>query len=271
VIAPRPFLHWAGGKHGLMDQLRPLRPAYFRRYHERFLGSGAMFWDIAASGFTGPAFLSDANPDLILTYKVVRDEVEGLIGALDRLINIGVDEETYYSVRREFNERSGPNLWQAARFIYLNKVGYKGLFRVNLSGMNNTPYGWIKSPSVYEHEVLRSCSYALQGATIACEDWSGVIEDAEHEDFFYADPPYDGDNFTSYTADRFNRLRQESLANGFRYLVGGGVRCMMSNSDTQGVRLMYGQHQIDTVTRSGGMKGKGRAPVQELVIRGGYS
>lgn len=83
------------------------------------------------------AYLSDLNTELIDTYKVVRDNVEELINQLGNFKN---NEDYYYLVRDKKVART--KIEEAARFIYLNQTSFNGLYRVNLQGKYNVPYGY---------------------------------------------------------------------------------------------------------------------------------
>lgn len=121
VLAARPFLKWAGGKTYLLSILRRCIPARFKRYFEPFLGGGALFFDLCPA----EAVISDSNPELIQCYETVRDSPEELIGELSKL---KVSESEFYRIRALRPERL-PEVARAARFIYLNKNGFKGLYR----------------------------------------------------------------------------------------------------------------------------------------------
>src|SRR5262245_27228026 len=142
--APAPFIKWAGGKGQLLGQLEALLPtnARRRRYHEPFLGGGALYFHLQPR----IAELADTNADLIATYKVVRNDAEALLRALAPL-DRGHSDERYYRMRARWNEDANLSRTErAALFIYLNKTGYNGLWRVNSSGKHNVPVGRYLRP-----------------------------------------------------------------------------------------------------------------------------
>src|ERR687883_437192 len=104
----RPLLKWAGGKRQLLPTLRGFYPVAFKRYIEPFFGSGAVFFDLHASGrLEGKqAWLVDDNADLIGCYHMLVSHTNDVIAALQRLAN-GHDargSDFYYEVRdRRFN------------------------------------------------------------------------------------------------------------------------------------------------------------------------
>jgi DNA adenine methylase len=274
----RPPFRWTGNKHDLLDQLRPLRPRSFDRYFEPFLGAGAMFWDIARA-FDGPCFLSDANTDLVLTYRVIRDDVDGLIDALSRLAAAPATQENYLDRRAAYNARNLVEVDRAAHFIFLMQTCFNGVYRVSRNGYN---VGWNKRPthsSVLNADLLRACSAVLRRGNVHIDvaDWRRVVDATQPGDFVYLDSPYvpvsETANFTGYTADGFAERDHRDLAAALRMLARYGVQCMLSNSDTPLVRDLYAGFEIRTVYRGGRMncKGDGRGRVPELVICGGYT
>ena len=128
----RPFLRWAGGKKWLVKRIKnALDITAFTSYHEPFVGGGAMLFYFQPS----KAYISDANDQLMLTYEVVRDNIQEVI---DLISSFGKGEEAYYTVRAIKTEEP---VVQAARFIYLNQMSYNGIYRVNSKGEYNVPWG----------------------------------------------------------------------------------------------------------------------------------
>jgi len=221
-----PFLKWAGGKRQLLPTLRLHYPPTFTRYVEPFLGSGAVFFDLYASGrLAGKRVeLYDANPDLVGCYLAVRDRTEAVIAALEELA--GQHDERgsacYYDVRdSRFNpaRRTGqpytPEL--AAMFIYLNRTGFNGLFRLNRSGLFNVPAGRYENPRICDAEHLRAVAGALNGPGVTLEQrpFDYALARAKRGDFVYCDPPYaplsKTASFAHYTAGGFTPDDQARL------------------------------------------------------------
>src|SRR5258708_30646068 len=155
---PRPFLKWAGGKRQLLPHLRQFVPPSFAGYFEPFLGSAALFFDLHARGIIGSrrVVLGDTNADLIGTYAAVASQGEAVIRALKKLAAGHAIEEAkhYYEIRdARFNPQrrkldirraQGPITYPptlAAMFMYLNRTGFNGLYRLNASGDFNVPAG----------------------------------------------------------------------------------------------------------------------------------
>lgn len=254
-----PVLKWAGGKRQLLPQLRRFFPARVERYHEPFFGSGAVFFDLCASGRLDPgaAWVSDDNADLIGTYLRLRDETGDLIDQLARLAR-GYERggaAHYYRVRDEqFNP--GRKLWlrdggDAARYpvalaamlLYLNRTGYNGLFRLNASGEFNVPAGRYESPRILNVERIHAAAHVLSRATITRARFSEAFEQVRDRDVVYLDPPYAPlsrtANFRSYTAAGFTADDQRALRDEVARLASRGVCVMLSNSTAPEIVALY--------------------------------
>jgi DNA adenine methylase len=274
----RPCWRWLGNKHDLLDQLRPLRPRSFRAYHEPFLGAGAMFWDVART-FNGPCYLSDANADLVLTYRVIRDEVDRLIALLGYLAARPATAEAYYDVRGAYNKHGDAQaVERAAWFIYLMQTCFNGLHRTGPRGFN-AAWGKRGHDTVLDAELLRACSNVLNRGNVHINvgDWQCALDSVQSGDYVFFDSPYVPASatakFTKYADKDFTERDQRDLAAAFRGLVRHRAQAMASNSDTPLVRDLYAGLDIAEVTRGGRMNCRGdrRGRVTELVIRGGYS
>ncbi|MFO7775230.1 MAG: DNA adenine methylase [Candidatus Hydrogenedentota bacterium] len=270
---PYPFLKWAGGKGRLLPELveRVDRAGDFGRYHEPFLGGGALFFELYRSGRlpAGGARLSDANPNLMAVYEGVRDEVEGVIRRL-RMHSKLHSKEHYYAVREGVPEDLRG---RAARIIYLNRTCYNGLYRENKGGKFNTPMGDYKNPVILDADNLREAAKALQQAEIATASFEQVLDHAAPGDFVYFDPPYvplsDSAKFTSYAKNGFGEKEQRLLAQTMSELDQKGVKVLLSNSMTPLITELYQRFTVDTVhaPRLVNSKGGGRGKVEEALVR----
>lgn len=273
----RPFLKWAGGKAKLAPAILAAAPPGLSRYVEPFAGAAAVFFAFAEARPGLSSLLNDANHELIETFTVLRDQPGSLSSALALL------SSAYYArdpvARRDFyyEARSNPGatpLERAARFIFLNKTCYNGLFRVNSSGGFNVPHGRYKNPRILDENLLLACSRALQHAELRSEDFAETCTSARPGDFVYLDPPYHPltatANFTGYTRADFGRADQLRLRDAFESLTARGVAAMLSNSDHEYVRGLYGGlgYRVRTVTMSRAINSRGsaRSPIPELLI-----
>lgn len=267
----KPFIKWVGGKRQLLPELQKRLPKTFNNYFEPFIGGGALLFHLKPQN----AFINDYNHELTNLYEVVRDSVEDLIKDLKKHKN---DSEYYYDVRawdrnkRSYSKRS--HIKKASRFIFLNRTGFNGLYRVNKNGEHNVPFGKYKNPNYCDAENLIACSEYLQSVKIFNEDFEKVIkENIQKGDFVYFDPPYVPVNktssFTSYTDQGFDRDMQIRLRDLCLYIDSIGGKFMLSNSYTSFVKDLYKDFKIEKIKakRVVNSKGSGRGDVFEVVVR----
>jgi len=271
----QPFLKWAGGKSWLLRQYAELFPESANVYYEPFVGSGAVFYYLRGHDFAKRYILSDANPELINVYQMVKQHLSDLLEHLrDHKQNHG--EEHYYTVRRL--DRNGTwesmgDIQRAARMIYLNRTCYNGLWRVNSKGQFNVPIGSYKNPRIVNEKRLKAAAEALRAADVCERSFETVVDEAQPGDFVYFDPPYVPLNrtssFTAYSRENFTDADQAVLAEVFRQLDGRGVKVMLSNSDTESVRELYAGFDIRTVKarRAINTDGSKRGHINEVVVR----
>lgn len=272
-MSARPFIKSAGGKTQLLTELLKRVPADFGTYHEPFLGGGALFFALRPKR----AVLTDANGRLIGAYTAVRDNCSKVIQFLRRQAEMHRDDPraTYYETREIFNTREmrvgSPA--DAARFIYLNKTCFNGLWRTNRCGEFNVPMGAYKNPTICDEENLRACSEVLQGAHLAWGDFAREDHLPIPGDFWYADPPYvpvsKTANFTSYTRDGFTLEDQKRLQKAALLLRREGVRVLLSNALVPEVTALYGtDFTIEEVAARRAINSKGgkRGAVSEALI-----
>jgi DNA adenine methylase len=268
----KPFLKWAGGKRQLLPELvaRVERVFPFRRYHEPFLGGGALFFGLCNRGWLGrfQARLSDANGNLAGTYEAVREDVARVVGCL-RAHESGHSEEYYYGVRGCV---PADPFEGAARIIYLNRTCYNGLYRENRKGEFNVPFGRYKNPLICDEDNLRAVAGVLKRARIERRHFAGVLDVARPGDLVYFDPPYHPvsktSSFTAYDKGGFGEESQRELACVVKELAERDVKVVVSNSMTRFVQDLYGSFRIDAVyaTRSVNSRATRRGKVAEALI-----
>jgi len=272
-VVPRPFLKWAGGKGQILEALlaQVRRAGFTGRYHEPFVGGGALFFEMWRLKLLGrkSAYLSDSNPNLIDAYRGVQEDVEGLIARLKAHAAQHCAEH-FYAMR----EKAPDTLVdRAARVIYLNKTCFNGLYRENSKGGFNVPMGRYKNPLICDEENLRACSRALQHAAIEVRPFESVLEKADPGDFVYFDPPYvplsATSSFTSYHKDGFGPADQERLAEVFTSLAKRDVKVLLSNSMTEVVKRLYREFRMKEVLakRLVNSKSDRRGAIAEALVR----
>lgn len=276
--APRakPFLRWVGGKRALVPALLEWVPEDFRVYHEPFLGSGALFFTLTHWHPKLRAILSDANTRLTRTFNAIQQDVEAVLPPLR--IYAEMYEKHGAAFYLHARDSIDPDLLSdpemAAWFIFTNKTGFNGVYRVNASGKYNVPPGrFSKLPTVCDEPLLRLCSTALAGPWIVNSDFRAVEQRAQPGDFVYFDSPYiptaPTADFTTYTAGGFAHAEQVALRDLALRLKQNGVHVLLSNSDTPTTRDLYQAFEIRPITRSGGVNSDAtrRGKVTELMIR----
>lgn len=231
-----PFLKWAGGKRWLItkagDFLPTLNPN--ARYIEPFLGGGAIFFHLQPEN----AFLSDINGDLINAYQTVRSKPVELYNILTRYQDLH-NEEFYYQIRAS---RPRVPLQKAARFIYLNRTCWNGLYRVNKKGAFNVPIG-TKTNVIMEDDDFEKLSEILQSASIRRCDFVRAISQAEAGDFVFVDPPYtvkhNLNGFVKYNENIFSWQDQIRLKNAVARAIERGAHVLVTNANHQSIEELY--------------------------------
>ena len=248
-IEAKPFLKWAGGKGQLLSQLSEYLPVKINKepftYIEPFVGGGAMlFYMLQHFGNIKKAVINDVNEDLILTYRIIKDNVETLITKLERfekdyLAITDQDERSklFYEVRERYNQHIGDSIERASQLLFLNKTCFNGLFRVNKKGQFNVPFGKYANPTICNANVLIADCQLLQAANVEiCQgDYTQTIQYVNNLTFVYLDPPYRPldatSSFTAYAKDDFNDDDQRALVSFCHQLSESGCLWMESNAD----------------------------------------
>jgi len=271
----KPFIKWVGGKRGLLNQIEPLLPIRYGAYHEPFAGSAALFFAMQPER----AYISDLNRHLVNTYQVVRNHPAALLRKLRSMEKRHAkdDKDYYYKTREVFNnEPDARPIARAARFIYLNKTCFNGLWRVNKKGHYNVPIGRYKNPKIHDPTLVECASSLLQRAQLQHATYEQATKLVQPGDFVYLDPPYvplnATSNFTGYQAGGFGPRDQQDLRDIFALLDARGAQVMLSNSDTPEVVEMYRGFRVDRIwaRRAINSKSSGRKAITEIVVRNFY-
>ncbi|MFO7178508.1 MAG: DNA adenine methylase [Pseudomonadota bacterium] len=265
---PRPVLKWAGGKRQLLSEILQRLPAHMATYYEPFVGGGAVFFALAARGAFRRAVLSDTNAELINLYTALKEDVGGVIRALEKLRD-GHSTEQYYRVRASVPKSETA---RAARLIYLNRTGFNGLYRVNSKGEFNVPIGRYARPRILDERRLRAAAEALATAEIVLQDFETVCARARRGDAVYFDPPYlpvsRTASFAEYQATPFDLPEHERLARVFTRLAARGVACLLSNSDTKQTRELFANHRVEFVSANRAINSVAsrRGAIREILV-----
>ena len=254
-VGARPFLKWAGGKGQLLDKFQELYPKQLKEnkiknFYEPFLGSGAVFFDIAQKYEIENAYLYDINEELVLTYKVIQNDVSKLTDFLYRYQKSYLkldktkrqeffyDQRTNYNLQRfniDYDKYSENWFPRAAQLIFLNKTCFNGLYRVNSKGEFNSPAGDYDNPTICDEQNLLAVNKVLQIAEIRKADFKEIITDLKSNSFVYFDPPYrpisKTASFKAYSKHGFEDNEQIQLSKLFKFIHEEGSSVMLSNSD----------------------------------------
>lgn len=236
----KPILKWAGGKARLAEQIadafaEPCQGTYF----EPFVGGASVYLHLKACGRVQRAVLSDANPKLVEVHKAIRDDVDGVLRHLGEL---PADDwrDRYYEVREAYNEGPWRGPRHAARFLWLNRAGFNGLYRENRHGQFNVPVGRYARLALPEPDHFRAVAEAYKAAEMVSADFSEVMAHAREGDHVYCDPPYvplsETACFTGYCSEPFGIVEQKRLATSAQRAALSGARVVLSNHDLPVVR-----------------------------------
>lgn len=262
----KPLVKWAGGKRQLVEVLFGSAPSSFNEYHEPFVGGGALFFKLWSEDLITKAYLNDYNPDLMNLYNVVKTRPGELIEELNSGVYLN-EKKVFYQIREKVPI---DDVKQAARFVYLNRTGFNGLYRVNSKGEFNVPYGRYTKPKICDEENIFLVSEALKKAVLLNKDFEIACKHAKKRDFVYFDPPYhpiSKTSFTSYTRLDFSENEQVRLRDVYSSLDKQGVFVMLSNSSAPVITELYSNYQTQNVLarRAINCKADKRGPVNEII------
>lgn len=285
VLAPsratRPFIRWAGGKTRLLPKIVPYVPDRFENYLEPFLGGGAMFFAVQ-DRIGGRAQLADLNKHLVAAWIAMRDHQDELRPLLD-WYHERDSKDFYYEVRASLPDGLVP---RAARFLYLNGVSWNHLWRENSkTGAMNVPWG-DRAFKGFDDDTFRRLESSLQIADVQAADFREVLAAAREGDFVYLDPPYlpvftksevekePTSKFNKYTAKVFGEPDLRDLAALCDDLSARGVKWVMSNRDTPGVRALFPNADVVGFTTRRSLAAQSKREVEarqspEAIVIGG--
>ncbi len=233
---PKPFVKWVGGKRSIMNELVQRMPQQINNYYEPFVGGGALFFK-TYDMISGKCHLSDLNIDLVISYITIQKQPQELIQRLE--IHQEKHNKDYYYEIRAMQEIAN-SILNSARFIYLLKTCFNGLYRVNKNNEFNTPIGSYKNPNICDKSNIMAVHEALQGIDIKYQDFTKI--QPQKGDFVYFDPPYHPttqDSFVKYVSNGFTEKDQTRLKDFALKLSKAGVSVMISNSDADFINDIY--------------------------------
>lgn len=291
-VRARPFVKWAGGKTQLLPELRKAVPAIWDPerdyYYEPFVGGGALYFHL------GPrrAVLNDACAPLMNVWNAVQTspgELIRLLFEIERRYRLD-PERTYYGER---GRSLGPenllaveaDVQAAARFIFVNKTCFNGLFRVNSRGEFNVSWCKDGGVTVCDEANIRACAELMSSreVVLSCQPFDRHLEyllEYEGEklsgSLVYLDPPYVPSSrtahFTRYTREGFGFPHHRRLAELAGMLRNRGAHVVVSQAMDERLLEVYKDLQFDVsqvrASRKISCDGEGRGDVWECIITG---
>ena len=290
-MTAKPFIKWVGGKTQLLGEIRRYYPERIDKYCEPFVGGGAVLFDVLSSFRPSEVLINDINPELINTYRHVKDNTEELIERLrmleDEYYSLDDKKSCYLKMRTRFNSlivSASNTVEKAALFIALNKTCFNGLYRVNAKGLFNVPYNNARHPLICDEENIRACGELLKNTIITNWDYRETASFIDENTFMYVDPPYRpltaSSSFTSYNESGFTDENQIELGEFLLEMKQRGAMVLLSNSDPKNTDTadnffdnLYKDFSIERVSASRmiNSKGTGRGAVSELLISSNHA
>ncbi len=242
-----PFIKWPGGKRWLADEIVMLTKNFkYKRYIEPFLGGGAVFFKLTPLN----AILADINAELINAYNQVVRNPNKLRQCLRRM---PVSKKDYYEIRARI-PRS--RIERAVRFLYLNHTAFSGIYRLNLKGRFNVPFGGgNRTPErLWRSDILVEASKVLSQARFLVKDFEETIELAKEGDVVYCDPTYtvahNNNGFVKYNDRIFSWSDQIRLARACENAASRGANVIISNACCKEISSLYKGWVIKVLTRT---------------------
>lgn len=261
----RPFLKWPGGKRWLTARYTNIFPTEYGTYFEPFLGGGSVFFHLMPQ----QAIISDVNSELINTYHVMAKTPTRLRELLEHHQE-NHNAQYYYAMRGVVPD---DKLERAARFLYLNRTCFNGMYRENILGQFNVPLG-TKTNFIDDVNLFEEYARVLRHIHIRTQDFVDTIRGAGNGDLVFADPPYavscDQSSFIKYNDKLFSWKDQKRLLNALIRARERGAIIISTNARFPALQEMYERAQFYTqiAHRFSSISGqaKGRGMQEELLI-----
>ena len=247
-------LKWVGGKSKLFGSISQHYPSEINNYHELFVGGGSSLIGLldmikqSKIKINGKIYAYDSNEVLISFYKFLQTDYSSIYDTVMKIKNAESEdkEKYYYQIRNSYNNRENIDIMKVSEFIYMNKTGFRGVFRLNKSGGYNVPYGHYKNPTIVDKEHLKKVSELIKDVEFICCDFEKV-KNIKEGDFVYMDPPYVPEKkggFVSYNKTGFVEEKHKAL---FKLCNNMKCKWVLSNSNTDTVREALKKFNIEEI------------------------
>jgi len=264
----KPIIRWAGGKTWLVQKINDYLPDTFNNYYEPFVGGGAIFLYLKSTNrIQNKAYLSDINSNLIITYGQVKRNIDELIENLKVYKNT---KEEYYLIR---SKKHVSEINKAAQFLYLNRTSFNGIYRENLKGEYNVPYGHKIYKDLFDYQNLREFKKLLTSTYLSNQHFSKSLSKPSEGDLVFVDPPYtvahENNGFVKYNQRIFSWKDQLKLRDELLQLSNKGVKILSTNACHESLIDIYeAEFNLTEIQRTSLVGGKGakRGSVKELII-----
>lgn len=299
-LGAKPFLKWAGGKSQLLTVIEDKFPNDIKKnkkinkYFEVFVGGGALYFDLMNNYDVKESYIYDINQELILTYKVIKNNPKELIELLfdlqEKYVPLNQEDRKKYflNIRTKFNEDlkdfdfenyNDSHIIRASYVIFMNKTCFNGLFRLNKKGEFNVPHGRYKNPLICDDKNIKAVSKQLKHTKIINGNYYESEDLIDENSLVYLDPPYrplsKKSSFTTYAGFEFTDKHQIELANFYKRISKNGAKAILSNSDPKNEDAndnffddLYKDFNINRVKakRSINSNGKKRGAINEILV-----
>ena len=264
----KPFLRWAGGKTWLLKDINQFLPEKIINYYEPFLGGGSIFIHLKNNNLiSNRAYISDTNANLINAYTILRDYPEVLINVLKTFENTS---DNYYAIREQ--NYKDP-IERAAQFIFLNRTSFNGIYRENLKGVYNVPYGNKSYKELFDFENMQGVSNLLNGTELISCDFFELKPKISKGDFIFLDPPYtvahQHNGFVKYNQKIFSWEDQIRLKEFVEYIIDKEANFILTNASHESINELYkgiGDHHFLQRASVIGGKVASRNIYEEIII-----
>ena len=275
----KPFLKWIGGKTQIIKNITDKFPKEINNYIEPFVGGGSVFLQLLNNKqfiIRGKIIVNDVNKHLINLYLCIKNNVKDLITNLENIVKnyesapmiklpsrkkIIVDLKEpmekvitkgkayiYYYYREKYNKEKLKDVEEASLFLFLNKTGFRGLYREGKNGFN-VPFGNYVNPSIFSKTQLEKLNQLFRKYDIIFhnDDFNKLLNQIDEKDFVYIDPPYyplNTKSFVKYNDNGFDEKQHNNLVLFCKELDKKKVKFVQSNSRCNFIKENYKQYNL---------------------------